>query len=295
MNDWLSLLEGSDVVLADGGMGTMLFESGLEFGDPPEEWNVECPERVCDVHRAYISAGARILLTNTFGGNRFRLGMHDLQERASEMNRAGAQILREEVGAGNGRVLIAGDMGPSGEILAPIGTLEFSEAVEGFAEQAAALIGGGVDVIWIETMSDLDEVRAAIEGVRRTSSVIPIITTMTFDTKGHTMMGVSPEQAVTALTQSGAASVGANCGNGPEEILEVIKKMRDVDTSAILAAKSNAGVPELVNGKAVYGASPQIMADYSVAARAAGARIIGACCGSTPQHIRAMAAALGLE
>jgi 5-methyltetrahydrofolate--homocysteine methyltransferase len=290
---WNDLLAQPGHILADGAMGTMLFEAGLQFGDPPEVWNVAHPDRVRAIQRAYLAAGSQILLTNTFGGNRFRLGMHNLQARVPELNRTAAILARAEVEAAGGRAVVAGDIGPSGEILAPVGTLEYADAVEGFAEQAEALIAGGADVIWIETMSALEEVQAAMEGARRASAEIPIITTMTFDTHGRTMMGVTPEQAVTALRGWGAAAIGGNCGNGPDELLTVVKKMAAVAPDVVLVAKSNAGVPQLVQGKAVYGATPQSMAACAVEMRAAGARIIGGCCGNTPEHMRAMAAALG--
>ncbi len=293
MNKWQELLNGSQTILADGAMGTMLFEAGLQFGDPPEVWNVAHPDMVRAVHRGYLEAGSQLLLTNTFGGNRFRLAMHNLQGRVAELNRTGAVILRAEAEAFGNGALVAGDIGPSGEILAPLGTLEFEEAVAGFAEQAQALVSGGVDVIWIETMSDLEEVRAAMEGVWQVSPDIPIITTMTFDTRGHTMMGVSPEKAVTTLTGWGAAAVGGNCGNGPGEILGVIQKMHAAAPDVVLVAKSNAGLPKLVGGKAMYQAAPHDMAECSTEVRQAGARIIGGCCGNTPAHLRAMAEALG--
>lgn len=289
---WQSLLAQPGTILADGAMGTMLFEAGLQFGDPPEVWNVAHPDRVRAVQRAYLDAGSQILLTNTFGGNRFRLGMHNLQARVPELNRTAAIITRAEVDASGKSAVAAGDIGPSGEILAPLGTLEYAQAVDGFAEQAAALIAGGVDVIWIETMSALEEAQAAFAGVRRVAPDIPIITTMTFDTRGHTMMGVSPEQAVTALHKLGATAVGGNCGNGPDELLAVIQKMRAAAPEVALVAKSNAGVPQLVQGKAVYGATPETMAACAAEMRAAGARIIGGCCGNTPAHLSAMAAAL---
>jgi 5-methyltetrahydrofolate--homocysteine methyltransferase len=292
MNKLQSLLNGSNIVMADGAMGTMLFEAGLKFGDPPEVWNVTHPDVVRGVHRGYLDAGSKLILTNTFGGNRFRLGMHNLQGRVAELNRTAAIILRAEVDAAGTGALVVGDIGPSGEILAPLGTLEYAEAVEGFAEQAAALAAGGVDVIWIETMSALEEMQAAIEGARKAAPDLPIITTMTFDTRGHTMMGVSPEQAVKALMGWGAAAVGGNCGNGPDEILGVVRKMRAADPNAILVAKSNAGMPELVDRKAVYKAKPADMAVYAKQIQAAGARVIGACCGSTPAHLKAMAEAL---
>jgi 5-methyltetrahydrofolate--homocysteine methyltransferase len=292
MNKLQSLLAGPEAVMADGAMGTMLFEAGLKFGDPPEVWNISHPDVVRGVHRGYIDAGSRLILTNTFGGNRFRLGMHNLQSRVHELNRTAAIILRAEVDAAGAGALVVGDIGPSGEILAPLGTLEYADAVEGFAEQAAALAAGGVDAIWIETMSALEEVQAAVEGVRKAAPDMPIITTMTFDTRGHTMMGVSPEKAVKALAGLGATAVGGNCGNGPDEIMGVIKKMHAADPQAVLVAKSNAGMPELVQGKAVYQAKPEQMAVYAREIRAAGARVIGACCGSTPAHLKAMNAVL---
>jgi len=291
---WRALLAEGGPILADGAMGTMLFSAGLQFGDPPEAWNVSQPEVVRRVHRGYLEAGSRIVMTNTFGGNRLRLRLHALDGRVAELNRTAAILLRAEVEAAGGRALVAGDIGPTGEIMAPLGTLDEDEAVDVFAQQAAALIAGGVDVIWIETMSHLSEIGAAIRGVRRVSAGIPIFATMTFDTRGHTMMGVSPEQAVTALAAWGADAIGGNCGNGPDELLPVVERMRAVAPDVILVAKSNAGMPELVDMRAVYRADPATMAEAGLAFQAAGARIIGACCGSTPDHLAAMAAGLGV-
>ncbi len=289
---WQNLLAQPGAILADGAMGTMLFEAGLQFGDPPEVWNVAHPDIIRGIQRAYLEAGSQILLTNTFGGSRFRLGMHNLQGRVAELNRTAAIILRAEVEAAGGHALVAGDIGPSGEIFAPLGTLEYADGVDGFEEQAAALIAGGVDLIWIETMSALEEVQAAVEGVRRVSADIPIITTMTFDTHGRTMMGITPEKAVKALLGMGAAAVGGNCGNGPEELLVVIEKMHAVEPDAVLVAKSNAGIPELIQRRTVYRASPDLMGGYARQVHAAGARIVGGCCGNTPAHMAAMAGAL---
>ncbi|MEW5987155.1 MAG: betaine--homocysteine S-methyltransferase [Chloroflexota bacterium] len=289
MNSWQRLIKQDRAILADGAMGTMLFAAGLEFGDPPELWNERYPERIRAVHRDYLAAGAQLILTNTFGGNRFRLAFHNLQSRVVELNRAAVRLACAEVEAAGGQALVAGDIGPSGEILAPLGELAYEEAVAGFAEQATALVAAGVDLIWIETMSALEEVQAAMEGVRRVSADIPIITTMTFDTRGHTMMGVKPETAVKTLAGWGAAAVGGNCGNGPDEIIGVIEKMHAVAPHAILVAKSNVGLPVWLDGRAVYQAGPQVMADYAAAVREAGARIIGGCCGSTPAHLQAMA------
>ncbi len=289
---WRALLAEGGPILADGAMGTMLFANGLQFGDPPEAWNVMHPDVVRRIHRGYVDAGSRILLTNTFGGNRLRLRLHGLDSRVAELNRTAAILLRSEVDAAGGHALVAGDIGPSGEIMAPLGTLEEDVAVDVFAEQAAGLIAGGVDLIWVETMSHLSEITAAIRGARQASATIPVIATMTFDTRGHTMMGVSPEQAARALLEAGADAIGGNCGNGPDELLPVIERMHAVAPDAVLVAKSNAGMPELVDLRAVYRAEPATMAEAGVGFREAGARIVGACCGSTPAHLAAMAEAL---
>ena len=288
---WQALLDEGCPILADGAMGTMLFLNGLQFGDPPEVWNLTQPDVVRRIHRGYLEAGSRILLTNTFGGNRLRLGLHRLEARVAELNQTAAILLRSEVEAAGNRALVAGDIGPSGAIMAPMGTLDYAEAVDVFAEQAGALVDGGVDLIWIETMSDLTEIKAAIEGVRKVAPGIPLITTMTFDTRGRTMMGVTPEQAVEALAAWGADAIGGNCGNGPDEILPVVSKMRAAAPGVLLVSKSNAGMPELIDMRAVYRASPETMAIAAAEIQAAGARIVGACCGSTPDHLRAMNAA----
>lgn len=290
-----SLLEERGYILADGGMGTMLFATGLQHGQAPETWNVLHPERVAAIHRGYLEAGARILLTNTFGGNRFRLELHGLQERVAEFNRAAVDLLHAEIEASGHTALVAGDIGPAGQLLAPYGELAFEQAVEAFAEQAAALVSAGIDLIWIETMADLEEVRAAVEGARRVSAQLPIVATMTFDTHGRTMMGVTPERAIAALASYGASAAGANCGNGVEEIIAVVEKMRAAAPEILLVAKANAGVPTLVNGRPQYRATPEDMAAYARQAYQAGARIIGACCGSTPDHIRAIADALEVQ
>ncbi|MCX7840000.1 MAG: homocysteine S-methyltransferase family protein [Anaerolineae bacterium] len=291
---WQTLLDTSPIILADGAMGTMLQAAGLAPGESPVIWNIEQPDRVRAVHRAYLEAGAQILITNTFVGSRFRLARHGWAARVAEVNRRGAELLREEIARAGVNALAAGDIGPSGELLTPLGALSFDDAVAGFEEQARALIEGGVDVIWAMTLADLEEARAIIEGVRRVSHDIPILVSMTFDTRGRTMMGVKPEDAARKLIEWGAAAIGGNCGNGPAEILEAIQKMRAVAPHAILIAKPNAGKPEIVEGKTIFPATPQVMAESAVALRDAGARIIGGCCGTTPAHIRAMRAALGL-
>ncbi|MEO8462503.1 MAG: homocysteine S-methyltransferase family protein [Chloroflexota bacterium] len=291
---WDALVGGGGVVVADGAMGTMLFAAGLQFGDPPEMWNVALPQgsMVRQIHRAYLDAGTQVILTNTFGGNRLRLSLHGNERHVGEVNQMAAAIARAEVDAADHHALVAGDIGPSGSLMDPIGTLAYDEAVDVFAEQAAALVAGGVDLIWIETMSDLQEIRAAIVGARQVAPGIPLIATMTFDTRGHTMMGVKPETAAHALVEWGADAIGGNCGNGPDELIPVIRQMRAVEPNAVLVGKSNAGMPELVDMKAVYRAEPAMMADYALEIREAGASIIGACCGSTPAHLAAMATAL---
>lgn len=289
-----ALLGDSGPILADGAMGTNLFAEGLQFGDPPEVWNLTHPEIVRRIHRGYIDAGSRILMTNTFGGNRKRLALHGHENRVDELNRTAAILLRSEVdaagvNAAGWKALVAGDIGPSGEIMAPIGTLDEAEAVDVFAEQAAALVAGGVDLIWIETMSDLAEIKAAIDGVRRVAPEIPLITTMTFDTRGHTMFGVSPERAAKALIAWGADAVGGNCGNGPDELIPVMEKMHAAVPEARLVAKSNAGMPELVDMRAVYRSDPDDFADQVARMRQAGASIVGGCCGTTAAHLQAIA------
>ncbi len=287
-----SILAESPYILADGAMGTMLFAGGLEHGGAPELWNVEHPDRVAAVHRAYLEAGSQLLLTNTFGANRLRQSLHGYQSRVSEFNRAASQLLRQVIAESGKEAVVAGDIGPTGGVLQPYGEMSYQEAVDAFAEQASALIEGGVDLIWTETMADLEEVRAAVEGIRQVSADIPVITTMTFDTRGRTMMGVTPEKAANTLSSYGAVAVGGNCGNGPDEIIGVVEKMHATAPQALLVAKANAGVPTLVAGKPVYRATPEDMAGYASQVYTAGARIIGACCGSTPDHIRAIAEAL---
>ena len=294
MTTWQNLINQPGPIIADGAMGTMLQQAGLKPGELPTLWNLEHADHVRAVHGAYLAAGAQILLTNTFSGNRFCLAKHGLTARLAELNIAGAQILRAEIEAQKkrGEALVAGDIGPSGELLSPLGKLSFEEAVDGFTEQARALIKGGADIIWIETMADLEEVRAAVEGTRKASADMPIIATLTFDTRGRTMMGVKPETAAAALSEWGIAAFGGNCGNGPDEMLAVIEKMHAAAPGSILVAKSNAGAPEFVNGATVYRAAPGTMAEAALQLRAAGARIIGGCCGTIPAHLAAMARAL---
>ncbi len=291
MDSIQELFDSTQVILLDGAMGSMLIAAGLTPGLSPELWNIEQPEKVRAVHRAYIQAGAQLILTNSFGGNRFRLKRNHLQDRVSELNFHAAVIARKEAQSSPHKVVVAGSIGPCGELLKPLGPLTYDEVKDAFAEQASALAEGEVDLLWIETMSDLNEVRAAIEGV---SSVcdLPIAVTMTFDQRGRTMMGVKPQDMVQALREYGLIAMGANCGNGPAEIEEVIQAMNTFDPTIRLIAKSNAGRPRLVDGKPHYDASPQVMAEHARRVHRLGAKLIGGCCGTTPEHIQAMRDAL---
>ena len=289
--DFAALFRSGAPVILDGGMGTILMEAGLLFGDPPEQWNVD-PARaglVSAIHRGYVEAGAQVILTNSFGGSPFRLKLHNLQGQIFELNKAAAMLAKAEAGE---RAFVAGSIGPSGELFQPMGELTHAVAVEGFAAQAVGLAAGGADALWIETMSDLDEVRAAVEGARKGAPQLPVVATMTFDTRGFTMMGVSPTDAINALAELGLAAIGGNCGNGPDEIEAVVYAMHLARPDLPVVAKSNAGMPEIIDGHTIYGASPAQMAECARRLRAFGATGIGACCGSTPAHIQAMAHAL---
>jgi methionine synthase I (cobalamin-dependent) len=294
MNPLERWLESGKTILLDGAMGTMLIEAGLEPGDPPELWNMEHPDKIRAIHRGYIDAGSQVILTNSFGGHPLRLAMHGMAERAFELNKVAAELARAEADSAARTVVVAGSMGPTGALLEPLGTVSAEEMQAGFATQAEALAAGGADVLWVETMSDLSEVRSAVDGARSACD-LPVVSTMSFDTNGHTMMGTSPVQAVEALAEMDLLAVGANCGNGPEEIEAAIKLMHEHAPGVRLVAKANAGVPKIVDGEAVYLGTPAVMASYAKAAREAGATLIGGCCGNGPAHVRAMAEALGIQ
>lgn len=286
------LIEQGDPIVADGGMGTSLIAAGLERGTPSELWNIDRPDVVRSIHRGYLEAGAQVILTNSFGGNRWRLSRHQLAERVSELNAAAAALARAEVDSFDAPVVVGGSIGPIGRLLKPLGEMTQEQARSEFKEQALALVESGIDVLWIETMSDLEEVRAAIAGCREAASDFPLVVTMTFDKHGFTSMGVSPEDAIAVLSQFDLEAMGGNCGNGPAEIEAVIAKLHTADPSAILISKSNAGIPRMQAGQVVYDASPEVMAEHARRVYGLGARIIGACCGSTSEHIQAMASAL---
>jgi 5-methyltetrahydrofolate--homocysteine methyltransferase len=295
MDNLIDFLNRYPVVLGDGAMGTMLQKAGLTTGGSPEEWNVSHADVVRGIYQGYVDAGSQVITTNSFGGNRFRLALHNYEGRVCELNRAAAALAREVADGARAQgheVFVAGSVGPTGEILQPLGLRAVEEVREAYAEQAAALDQGGVDFFLVETMSALEEIQAAIEGIRL-GSARPVAATMTFDTRLHTMMGVSPEQALTTLYDLGVRVLGANCGNGPEETETVIKQMLAVKPDDVfLIVQSNAGLPKWANKQIHYDGTPEVMADYAVQMRAAGVKYIGACCGSTPEHIAAMRAAL---
>ncbi|MCS7247221.1 MAG: betaine--homocysteine S-methyltransferase [Anaerolineales bacterium] len=290
MNRFEQLLSQSKTILLDGAMGTMLMSKGLEAGQAPERMNLERPEIVKEIHKAYIEAGSMLILTNSFGANRYRLQRHGLEDRVRDVNQAAARLARE-VADEYPEVVVAGSIGPTGELMVPFGKLMFEDAVRAFAEQAAGLASGGVDVIWIETMADLQEVRAAVEGARSVTR-LPVVVTMTFESRGRTMMGVTPEQLVQLAHELELSAVGANCGKGPQELERVIERISQAGCRVPIIAKANAGIPKLVEGKVIYDGSPQIMAEHAQAVRRSGAKLIGACCGSSPEHIREMRQAL---
>jgi 5-methyltetrahydrofolate--homocysteine methyltransferase len=289
MEDILSRLKRGRVIVADGAMGTMLQAAGLPAGTPPEGWLLENPAPTRDVHRAYIEAGADMILTCTFGGTRTRLERGGLAERVAEVNRRAVEIAREVAG---GRAYVAGDIGPLGKLLAPLGKITFEQAVEVFTEQAAALAEAGVDVLYIETMSDLNEARAAIEGARLAGPGVPIFATFSFDHRGRTHMGVRPEQATETLMRLELDAFGANCGATLEMTEGAVAKMHEAAPQAPLIAKPNAGTPHLVGQEVVYDATPEDMAEYARRFVALGARVVGGCCGSGPAHILAIAKAV---
>jgi 5-methyltetrahydrofolate--homocysteine methyltransferase len=286
VEDILSRLKSGRVIVADGAMGTMLQAAGLPTGMSPESWLLENPDPVCDVHRAYVEAGADMILTCTFGGTRTRLKRAGLSERVAEVNRRAVEIARE---AAVDESYVAGDIGPLGELLAPIGKTTYEQAVEIFA---TALAEAGVDVLCIETMSDLNEVRAAVEGARKAEAGIPIFATLSFDRHGRTNMGVNPEQAAEALLALGLDAFGANCGATLEMTEGAVAKMHQTAPQVPLVVKPNAGKPYTVGRQVMYDATPQDMADYARRCVALGARVVGACCGSAPAHIQAIAQAV---
>jgi len=282
------LIAARGVLLADGATGTNYFDMGLESGEPPEAWLTEHPERVERLHAEFIAAGSDIVLTNSFGANAFRLKLHGLQDRTRELNRLAATIARRAADRAGRDVIVAGSMGPTGELFTPLGALTMDAAVDAFAEQARGLAQGGADVAWIETMSAAEELEAAARGAL--AAGLPYVFTASFDTAGRTMMGLTPEGLAELANRlpDPPVAYGANCGIGPGDLVASILSMSAAAPQDLFVAKGNCGIPQWVGDKVHYGGTPELMAEYALLARASGARIIGGCCGTSPAHIAAM-------
>ncbi len=292
MNPFERMLEEREWILADGATGTNLFNMGLSSGDAPELWNVEAPDKIRALYRGAVDAGSDLFLTNTFGGNASRLKLHDAQDRVRELSRAGAELGRE-IADGAGRpVIVAGSVGPTGDIMEPMGTLTHALAVEMFHEQAEGLKEGGVDILWLETISAPEEFRAAAEAFALAG--MPWCGTMSFDTAGRTMMGVTSADFVRLVESlpNPPLAFGANCGVGAADLLRTVLGFTAQGAERPIIAKGNAGIPKYEHGHIHYDGTPELMADYAVLARDCGARIIGGCCGTTPDHLAAMREAL---
>jgi methionine synthase I (cobalamin-dependent) len=286
-----SLLAQRPWLLADGATGSNLFDRGLQSGDAPELWNADHPDRIAGLQRAFVEAGADIILTNSFGGTRYRLRLHKAADRVAELNEKAAQIARGVADRAGRVVLVGGSMGPTGEILEPLGPLSIEDARDAFAEQAAALARGGADILWIETMSSVEETEAAVAGAR--TSGLPVVATLSFDTNGRTMMGITPSELAGLHRKHHLAACGSNCGVSPSELVASIVNLAAAsDPSAILVAKANCGIPQYVDGALRFNGTPELMAQYACLSVDAGARIIGGCCGTTPEHLRVMRRAL---
>lgn len=294
MNPLLDLIRTKGHVVLDGAMGTQLFAAGLTSGDAPERWNLEHPDRITAIHRSYYAAGSDIVLTNSFGGTRYRLKLHDLQDRVAELSAAAAHNARVAADEFDRPLLVAGSIGPTGELIAPLGSLTVDEAEAAFAEQARGLADGGADLLWLETMSDLNEVEAAIRGVRSVSD-LPVVATMSYDTAGRTMMGVTGAAAVERLEQYELAGIGANCGNNIPDTEAAVLEIKRLAPQTPVVSKANAGIPEWHGTELHYNGTPEVLANHAHRIRAAGVEAIGGCCGSSPAHIEMIAKVLAGE
>jgi len=278
-------------ILADGAMGTMLHARGVAFNTCFDALNLTRPAMVAEVHRAYIDAGAEVILTNTFGANRYKLAEHRLADQVEQINRAGVELARRVVYASFRDVLVAGDVGPLGVRLVPYGRVQKAQAREAFAEQIGALVDAGVDLIVIETMTDLQETVEAVRAAREAGDV-PVVASMTFTRDDRTLLGDAPERVAQRVAQAGADVIGVNCSGGPVQLLRIVGQMRTAVPEGRFWVKPNAGWPEQVAGRIRYPATPDYFGDYVWAFRKAGADVVGGCCGTTPAHIAAMRAAI---
>ena len=288
------LLSERDWLLADGATGTNLFALGLEHGDAPEAWNLNAPEKVCQHYRAFIEAGSDIVLTNSFGGTANRLKLHKLDDQVFEVNKRAAELLKEEIAAAGREVVCAGSVGPTGDLFEPLGALTLDVGIAAFIAQMEGLKAGGADVAWIETMSSDVELQAALKAAATVG--LPAVSTMSFDTNGRTMMGISPKhfaELVHGCETERPIAFGGNCGTGAPDLMTGLLSMKDsLGETDIMVAKANCGIPQYKDGHIHYSGTPELMADYAVMARDLGVRIIGGCCGTQPEHLKAMREAL---
>jgi 5-methyltetrahydrofolate--homocysteine methyltransferase len=289
MPSFVELLAERTVLLADGATGTNYQNMGIEPGVAPEEWVVDAPENVQALHRRFVEAGSDIVLTCSFGGTSLRLADERLAGRAVEVNRRAAELAREAVG---GDVLVAGSLGPTGHLTEPLGPLTRNLAVGTYAEQARALTDGGVDLLVLETFFSLDEGLWALEGIKSASD-LPLVVSYSFDQGTKTMMGLTPTQVVEAFAPLGIAAVGANCGKSLADTDLIVEELAAAADGLPLWVKPNAGVPRMVRDSVIYDAGPDDLAEHVRGYVDRGARIVGGCCGSTPEHIAAIAGALG--
>jgi 5-methyltetrahydrofolate--homocysteine methyltransferase len=291
-NPFSEMLAEKGVLLADGATGTNLFNMGLMAGDAPEMWNTQHPDRILTLYRGAVNAGSDLFLTNSFGANAARLRLHGAQARVRELSRVAAELGREVADTAGRRVIVAGSVGPTGEIMQPVGTLSHASAVEMFHETADGLKAGGADIGWLETISAPEEYRAAAEGFALAG--LPWVGTMSFDTAGRTMMGMTSAGMVEMVAEIDDAPLayGANCGTGASDLLRTILGFAARDSALPIVAKGNAGIPKYHEGHIHYDGTPELMATYALMARNCGARIIGGCCGTMPVHLEKMREAL---
>ena len=289
----MNLLErlSTETILADGAMGTMLHARGVGFDKCFDELNLTNPSAVAEIHREYIEAGAQLILTNTFGANRFKLGKHGLEEKVVQLSQAGVDLAKRVVAASFRDVLVAGSVGPLGVRIAPFGRVQPEQARTAFAEQIGALSEAGVDLIVIETMSDLYEIREAIKAARQVCS-LPLVASVTFTRDDRTVLGDDPAKVARMLKETGVDVIGVNCSGGPAQLLRILKQMCQAVPDGKFWVKPNAGWPEQVGGRIMYPADAEYFGDYALSFRETGACIVGGCCGTTPQHIAAMRKAL---
>src|SRR6202011_5494897 len=280
-------LNAGELLFADGATATNYQQMGMGIGVAPEEWVFEQPDAVRGLHSAFIDGGADIILTDTFGGTSVRLRESPYAGRATELNRRAAELAREAAGAREG-VLVAGSMGPTGLLMEPLGDLTAAAAANAYGEQAAALSSAGVDLLLLETFFALDEALAAIEGIRR-ASALPLVVSFSFDQGTRTMMGLRPTKMVEPIRPLGGAAVGANCGRSLADMERVVSELAALNAGIPLWIKPNAGLPRMVGDVARYDTGPAEMAEYASRFIEAGAQVVGGCCGSTPEHIQAIA------